>query len=264
MSQIFIKLLDEVRAMRYEKVDNNPDDYRFSLEDPNDTKRKLKYLEMHQKKAEDFNKSKEILDCISHKALAYFKLKNFEKFEELTVLQHQKSIEEKDDMRLRQALSNLGVIYKMKGQFGKALENYNKALEMATKRGEQWCVARLYNNIASVHELMMNYEKAIEFYQKRLEVANKLNDLDGAMKANLSMGGLYHTIDNLEKSIECYEAVQGILRKKLKNFETLADDAAGSDDDYVDLGPDEEEEEKNEEEKDEKDAKGKTKKCTIS
>ena len=155
------------------------------------------------------------LDCTSHRALAYFKLKNFEKFEELTVLQLQKSVEEKDDMRARQAFSNLGVICKMNGKFAKALEYYNQALGLASKRGERWCMARLYNNIGNIYELMMDYEKAIEFNQKRLEVAKELKDLDGATKANSSMGGLYHTVGNIEKAIECYQAVQDILRKKL-------------------------------------------------
>ena len=74
MSRIFLKLLDEVRAMTYEKVDNNPDDYRFTLEDPDDTRRKLKYLEMHQKKAEDFNQTKEILGKIRNLSHCHNKL----------------------------------------------------------------------------------------------------------------------------------------------------------------------------------------------
>ena len=65
----FKKILDEVNQMTYEKVDNNPDDFRFSLEEPEDIKRKIKYLNMHMKRAKEFDQEKEILgdyfNCIN-------------------------------------------------------------------------------------------------------------------------------------------------------------------------------------------------------
>ena len=57
----FKKLLDDISGMTYEKIDNNPDDYRFSLEEPEDIRKKIKYLNMHIKKAEEINQHKEII-----------------------------------------------------------------------------------------------------------------------------------------------------------------------------------------------------------
>ena len=131
-----------------------------------------------------------IIDCISHKALAYYKLNELETFEELTNQVLEMAPDLKDDMRIRQAKTNLGVLAKSRGQFGLALEYYNDALEMAIKRNENWCVARLYNNIANIYELMHDYEKAIEYHEKRLEVAEELSDLDGISKASSSLGNI--------------------------------------------------------------------------
>ncbi|XP_057304280.1 tetratricopeptide repeat protein 28-like [Hydractinia symbiolongicarpus] len=247
MPGVFKKVLDEVTMMLYEKVDNNPDDYRFTKEEPDEIKRKLKYVDMHMKKALEFNLQKEVLDCINHQALAAYKLNDMVKFEELSNTMLEMAVELKDDMRIRQAYCNLGVLCKMNGKFGKALEYYNLALDMVKKRNERWCIARLYNNIANIYEMLNDLEKAMEYQLLRLEVAEELNDLDGITKASSSLAAMYHVSDDVEKSIEYYQKVQDVLRKKLKNFDTLADDAAGSDDDFVDFGEGDEEEQEGEE-----------------
>ena len=63
----FKKVFDEVSMMTYEKIDNNPDDYRFCCEEPDDTKRKLKYVEMHMRKANEMGLPKEVLGKIFEK-----------------------------------------------------------------------------------------------------------------------------------------------------------------------------------------------------
>lgn len=121
----------------------------------------------------------------------------------------------KDDMRVRQAYCNLGVLCKMKGKLAKALEYYEQALGMVKKRNERWCVARLYNNIANIHELTANYEEAIKYHLLRIEIAEELPDLDGISKASSSLAAMYHAQGDIEKSIEYYQKVQDVLRKKL-------------------------------------------------
>ena len=215
MSRAFQKIMEEVSMMVYEKMDNNPDDFRFNKEELPEMKRKIRYIEMHQKDSVNSGLDKEVIDCKAAKACGYYKMKKYDMAEELFLEIKDMAIENKDEMRLRQALTNLGLLNKLKGKFGAAMQCYNEALELAEKRAERWCQARLLNNLGNMYELQAHYDKAIDMHLQRLEIARELLDRDGEAKACATLGALYHLQGDIEKSIQYYEDVQNVLRLKL-------------------------------------------------
>ena len=63
------------------------------------------------------------------------------------------------------------------GQPSKALEYYEKSLEIARKLGDMKIEAGTLNSIGLVHKGWGHYPKAAEYYETSLEIARKVEDL---------------------------------------------------------------------------------------
>ena len=66
----------------------------------------------------------------------------------------------------------IGNVYDSQGQYERALEYYQKALEIDIKVSGQdhLDVAKSYNNIGLVYNTQGKYEEALEYYQKSLDI----------------------------------------------------------------------------------------------
>ena len=73
------------------------------------------------------------------------------------------------------AYNNLGLAYKQKGDYDKALEYFQKALKLDLKQVGPWHteVAIRYNNLAMTYEYKGEYDKAIAYYEKALAMGLK-------------------------------------------------------------------------------------------
>ena len=66
-------------------------------------------------------------------------------------------------------LNNIGMVYKVKGNYTKALENYNQCLEIRTKiQADSIDVATTLCNIGNVYHGKGDYTKALENYNQCL------------------------------------------------------------------------------------------------
>ena len=100
------------------------------------------------------------------------KIGQFHKAEELYIaLLEQTS----DDSEKAHYYNQLGYAKNDQGEYEKAIEYYERALELRHKNptSDQTNVATTYNNIAAVYDDMKEYSKALSFYEKDLEICNK-------------------------------------------------------------------------------------------
>ena len=104
---------------------------------------------------------------------------------------YEKALEIKPDKH--EALNNMGVAYRNMGNHEKAIESYKKALEIKPDKHEA-----LYN-MGNTYDDLGNHEKAIESYKKALEIKP---DKDEALN---NMGVAYGNMADYKKAIECYE-----------------------------------------------------------
>ena len=102
------------------------------------------------------------------------------------------------------------------GNYDKALEYYNKALEIdLSVHGDRHPnVATCYNNIGGVYDSQGNYDKALEYYNKALEI--RLSVLgDGHPNVATcynNIGGVYDSQGNYAKALEyCNKALEIFL-----------------------------------------------------
>lgn len=86
---------------------------------------------------------------------------------------------------------NLGVCFKMTGQYDSAILYYGKALDIYKKLGLESNIGKVYSNLGGVYEAKNNLPKALEFMLKALEVSKKQkNDFETALR-NRNVANVY-------------------------------------------------------------------------
>ncbi len=99
---------------------------------------------------------------------------------------------------------NLGTIVHKLGEYEKAIEYYEKSLEISEKLGNVHAIALTYNNLGSVYDDKGDYEKAIEYYGRNLKL-EKLGDVRLMAQTYGNLGLEYYRTGAYEKAIEYYE-----------------------------------------------------------
>ena len=117
------------------------------------------------------------------------------------------------------AYHNAGIFYSCTGDYKKAIEFCNKALEIYKKiLGEEHSgTASTYNSIAIIYKNQGEYDKAIKFYRKALKIKEKIFEkthLSTAMTYN-NIANVYYDQGEYNKAIELYSKVLEIREKEL-------------------------------------------------
>jgi len=126
------------------------------------------------------------IQSLFEKGNTYYYKGNYDK----AIEYYEKAIELKSD---DEVYYNMGYVYCNKGNYDKAIECYEKAIELKPDKNEA------YNNMGNAYYNKGNYDKAIECYEKAIELKP---DKD---KAYYNMGNAYYNKGNYDKAIECYE-----------------------------------------------------------
>jgi len=143
-------------------------------------------------------------------------LAKFDKAEALYEILLKQTTDQKEKAYI---FNQLGVINKHRGEYSKALEYFEKSLEIYKKTlpANHPDLATSYNNIGSVYKSMGEYSKALEYYEKSLEIRKKTlpaNHPSLAVSYN-NIGGVYDSMGEYSKALEYYEKDLEISKKTL-------------------------------------------------
>jgi len=111
------------------------------------------------------------------------------------------------------ALNNIAEIYIKQGNYDKALEYYNKSLQLTSKPSS---IAVTYNNIALVYSDKGDKNKAVEYYKKAIEFAQKAGDYHSTAAYMINLGNTYINLKNFSEA-------QYYLQKGLLMMQKLGD-----------------------------------------
>mgnify|MGYP002384482041 CR=1 FL=1 len=152
------------------------------------------------------------------------KLAKFDKAEELYRILFEQTSDQNEKATI---FHQFGTINDDQGEYSKALEYYEKSLEISKKTlpANHPNLATSYNNIGSVYCSMGEYSKALEYYEKSLEIRKKTlptNHPDLATSYN-NIGSVYYSMGEYSKALEYYEKSLEIKNKTLpENHPDLA------------------------------------------
>jgi len=144
------------------------------------------------------------------------KLAKFDKAEALYEILLKQTTDQKEKANI---FHQLGLTNKHRGEYSKALEYYEKSLEIDKKTlpANHPLLATSYNNIGLVYQSMGEYSKALEYYEKSLEIRKKTlpaNHPDLAQSYN-NIGNVYKSMGEYSKALEYYEKSLEIYKKTL-------------------------------------------------
>ena len=100
--------------------------------------------------------------------------------------------------------NNLGVNYKNKSDYPKAMAYYNEALKIYEELDDKKDVLPPFGNIAGVYFGQSNYPKALEYFFKALKMAEKMGDKQRIARYTNNIGAVYQSQNDYTKALEYY------------------------------------------------------------
>ena len=115
------------------------------------------------------------------------------------------------DYKKSEILSNLGTSYYGLGDYSKAIEYHEKALEITknTFGDNHPSIASFYNSLGVSYDILGDHHKAIEYYKKAFEIIKNKNTPEEKFSSIINLcnnlGASFDGLGDYYKAIECYE-----------------------------------------------------------
>jgi tetratricopeptide (TPR) repeat protein len=209
-AEILFSMHTVFRIGEIKKMDNNSSLYQVDLKLTADDDQQLRTLTQRIRE--------EVVGATGWRRLGklLIKLSQFEKAEELyNVLLEQTSDEGEKAIYYNQ----LGYIKDDQGDYEKAIEYYEKGLEIDEKTlpPNHPSLATSYNNIGAVYRNMREYSKALSFLEKGLEIDEKTLSPDDPSLATSynNIGLVYANMREYSKALSFYQKALEVYQKTL-------------------------------------------------
>ena len=99
----------------------------------------------------------------------------------------------------------LGILYKDKGFYEISVEHYLEALQISEAEGDQLRVSGCLNNLGAVCQKQKNYPKALEYFQRSLEIEKEFGEDPEQRSIRLyNIGETYEKMDSLDEAYAFY------------------------------------------------------------
>lgn len=143
--------------------------------------------------------------AISHLAIAYKNIGNYEKalkynFEALEI-----EIENGDSLNIAKSYNSIGVIYKKMEDYDKSIYNLNKAFEIKEKLGNPKHIASSLNNIADIELIKKDFKSVIELSKRSYELANGVNAKKEVSYALNNLFSAYEATEQYKDALTYYK-----------------------------------------------------------
>lgn len=130
---------------------------------------------------------------------------------------------ENDNKIISIVLSYMGQVYYAEGEVQKALDFSSKALTLEEEFKDEWGIARNIGIIGDCYYELKEYDKALENYSKAYDLTEKIENKNGSGIWLGAMGDVYKDQGNYKKALSCYNKSSTIF-KELKNEWAYASD----------------------------------------
>ena len=114
------------------------------------------------------------------------------------------------DNSISEAYNNIGVVYKLMGEYQQALTYHQKALSEANQQLDQSNISNTLHFIGSLYWNISQYDSSLFFYQKALDIKKKINDLKGQAVILNNIGLVYKDRGYFQKALEYHQEALNI------------------------------------------------------
>jgi CHAT domain-containing protein/Tfp pilus assembly protein PilF len=110
-------------------------------------------------------------------------------------------------------LNNLGIIHTRQGQYTRALELLQEALDLAKANQNRNLTGAILNNIGNIKESMGEYWPAIAYFTDAHVIATELDDSTGIAATYNNLGSVYDNIGQYRRALELYQWSHEIYKR---------------------------------------------------
>lgn len=100
------------------------------------------------------------------------------------------------------AMNLLGVVYRNRGNYARAIDYYKKALILAEQIKDSVQIGYSYNNIGGIYRIQGNNPLALEYVLNGLKIFENIGDKRGMAFCTINIGLIYKNQKNYEKALE--------------------------------------------------------------
>jgi tetratricopeptide (TPR) repeat protein len=111
------------------------------------------------------------------------------------------------------AINAIGNVHWLKGEYDKAVEEYEKSLKIREKIHDMDGIATSLHNIGILHYWREDYEKALEYLEKSKAISEKNDSLYSLSYCLLSIGYVYEHTQEYDKALKIYENTIKIIER---------------------------------------------------
>src|SRR5690606_37759767 len=126
-------------------------------------------------------------------------------------------------------LGNIGLIYRAKGEYDKALEYYFKSLSLDRKYENRLSEAINLQNIGALYQMTGNHQLALKYLADSRNISEEISDPIGTLYASHGIANVYSALGRDEEAISLLREALDLagrlkIKEEMKNiFKDLAD-----------------------------------------
>lgn len=127
-----------------------------------------------------------------------------------------------------EAIRLLGIYYEEKSDFFRALDLYERALEIFSESGNRVGMANCFNNHGIIYRVLGDSPRSMEYFQKALSIYTDLGDIKGMANCYNNIGIIFHDQGDLNRALDYYQ----------KSYQVNFDqgDQSGISSSYINIG----------------------------
>ncbi|MBL3657933.1 ATP-binding protein [Fulvivirga sediminis] len=124
-----------------------------------------------------------------------------------------------DSLLMVKSLNAKGYLLKARGDYERAINDYEEALDIAMKQGYSDQIKYLLNNLAVVYTFFGKYDKSLEYHFKSLKIREDEGDELEVSVALNNIGLVYYKIGDNEKALQYFQRSYALKEKQDINYD---------------------------------------------
>ncbi len=96
----------------------------------------------------------------------------------------------------------IAATYEKKQNYARAIENYKKAINLLSNRGEARRIANLHVKVADLYKKSGNFKESLAYYQLSIEENEKIGDSAQVKASENELAGLFENLQSLQPKTE--------------------------------------------------------------
>ncbi len=108
----------------------------------------------------------------------------------------------KDTLKLTASYNNMGAAYRDMGNYWEAIRYLEKAAEWCAVAQDLVKLAGAYNNLGVLYRDQGRYPEALSYFQKACQIRETIGDIRGLASSYTNLGSLYDMLDQSERGLE--------------------------------------------------------------